>query len=142
MNQQVKAEVYKQIDQARKLLAVSKQLRQGLLDRNPDLIAELVREKEKILTDIRQTDNELNKFKNQNQFNKEDYIEETNNIKAIIEECKNINYANLTLIKINMKSISRLKDSLTQARSTMGVLYNKKGEKKAILESEKKGMEI
>ncbi|ARD23242.1 MULTISPECIES: flagella synthesis protein FlgN [Shewanella] len=109
----------------KKLVSAEKQ---ALADQDADTLLALAREKVECLNTLQQNDEKLANHPDKSLLNSEPkLIEKVAEAKTILEECKDINNQNASLIELNIASLNRFSQAMQMSRNATSLTYNDKG---------------
>ncbi|MCC4832678.1 flagellar protein FlgN [Shewanella sp. 10N.7] len=109
----------------KKLVSAEKQ---ALTDQDADTLLALAREKVTCLNNLQQNDQKLANHPEKELLSTDTVlIQKVEEAKVILEECKDINNQNASLIELNIASLNRFSQAMQMSRNATSLTYNDKG---------------
>ncbi|WP_153913934.1 flagella synthesis protein FlgN [Shewanella sp. TC10] len=109
----------------KKLVSAEKQ---ALTDQDADTLLALAREKVTCLNELQQNDQKLANHPDKALLNSNaELAEKVEEAKVILEQCKDINNQNASLIELNIASLNRFSQAMQMSRNATSLTYNDKG---------------
>ncbi|MCL1066575.1 flagellar protein FlgN [Shewanella olleyana] len=109
----------------KKLVSAEKQ---ALTDQDADTLLALAREKVTCLNELQQNDQKLANHPDKALLNSNaELAQKVEEAKAILEQCKDINNQNASLIELNIASLNRFSQAMQMSRNATSLTYNDKG---------------
>lgn len=105
----------------------------ALAEQDTDALLTLAQKKAKCLNQLQVNDAQLSLPENANLIKQSDELTaQANHAKNLMEECKQTNQRNSTLIEHNLASINRLSQALQASRNAFSLTYDDKGQTSTI----------